>query len=714
MKKLFSTLIIIAMLASGAAQAAAVTVPEPAKTSVSVTDTKAMEKALLNAKSRIDIPEELTEFSAEAFDINMNNTLNPAQTGYRFKWADKEESTTFYLCTDTEGRILSCNYNKPYTDYNHTPTLTAVPREKAVSLSEELLRKLIPEAYADPADRLVFDSISYSEYDAASFSINFKRMKDGSEVSYNTVHLDANYADGAVTVNSLNIGYDYEAEFEAAAEEIAEPAESYRKVFPEELAYRKSLTYSPRKLGADSEKLELMYHMTGAGYISAYSGEEITPKSDVMPYLEEAAADKNYAGGTADAGMLTAEEQKELDALKGLFSAEDAEKYLRSIPQLKLKDGIQTDGSSLRTETGKNKKYILSINMSNNDKKNYQSVSASFDAQRKRLNYISNFIYIPDTRPNNNAPLTEDEINKGNAVIDSFLNTVISDKLGEFSENEQSGEQRYSVSRSFRRLVNGIPYLNNSISVSYDPEHDSISHYSLSYDDDEQFPSAEKALGADEAYAKLLELAPLTKLYIPTEDGYKLAYTINGMPEIDALTGENLDKENEYDAKKVVYDDISGHWCEPIVNELRENGIALNGESFRPDDAITQEDLLRLFMSGKDGRYMMNISTESLYSYSILKGLIAKEDRNEAAAVTREQAFMIMVRAAGFDRVAQLSDIYKVSYSDGDKLSEGSIGYAAILSGMGVINGDGSELRPQDNITRAEAAAMLYRYLKQN
>ena len=145
-----------------------------------------------------------------------------------------------------------------------------------------------------------------------------------------------------------------------------------------------------------------------------------------------------------------------------------------------------------------------------------------------------------------------------------------------------------------------------------------------------------------------------------------------------------------------------------------KNGIALNGESFRPDDAITQEDLLRLFMSGQDGRYMMNISTESLYSYSILKGLIAKEDRNEAAAVTREQAFMIMVRAAGFDRVAQLSDIYKVSYSDGDKLSEGSIGYAAILSGMGVINGDGSELRPQDNITRAEAAAILYRYLKQN
>lgn len=712
MKKLFSTLIIITMLASGAAQAASVTAPAQTESTISVTDTKTMEKALLNAKSRIDIPDGLTEFSAEAVDLSMYQSCTPQQTGYRFKWSEKEDGLSFYIYTDTEGRVLNCYSTSPRPG-GDTTTLTSVPKEEAASLSEALIKKAIPEAYANPSDCLVFDSIRYSEYDNLNFNISFKRMKDGSEVLYNQVSLDANYADGTLTINRLNIGYDYEAEFEAAGEEIDNPAESYRKVFPEEMAYRKSVTYLPRKGEEHIEKVELIYHMTGTGYISAYSGEEITPLSEVMPYLMDSLeSSKNYASGSADLG-LTPEEMKELETIKGLFSEEDAKKYLRSIPQLKLTDDMKTTGSSLTTEGGENRKYILSLNMSNEDEKTKHRVYSSFDAQRKRLTYLNNIIYSADTGTEDNKPLSESEIKKGNAVIDSFLNTVIGDKLSEFSENEQTDEERYSLNRSFRRMVNGIPYLNNAISVSYSPKHDLISSYNISYDDDEQFPSAENALGADEAYAKLLELSPLTKLYIPTEDGYKLAYTISEMPEIDALTGENLNKAADYEAGKTAYDDISGHWCESIITELCDNGIALSGEHFRPDEAITQEDLLRLFLAGQQGRYMLNQDTESLYSYCIGSKLIAEEDRKDAAPVTREQAFIIMVRAAGFDRVAQLSDIYKVSYADGDKLSDGCIGYAAILSGMGVITGDGSELRPQDNITRAEAAAMLYRYLKQ-
>ena len=38
-------------------------------------------------------------------------------------------------------------------------------------------------------------------------------------------------------------------------------------------------------------------------------------------------------------------------------------------------------------------------------------------------------------------------------------------------------------------------------------------------------------------------------------------------------------------------------------------------------------------------------------------------------------------------------------------------GYAAILTGMNIICGNGGNLRPKDNITRAEAAVMLYNYM---
>ena len=37
--------------------------------------------------------------------------------------------------------------------------------------------------------------------------------------------------------------------------------------------------------------------------------------------------------------------------------------------------------------------------------------------------------------------------------------------------------------------------------------------------------------------------------------------------------------------------------------------------------------------------------------------------------------------------------------------------FSGILSGMGVVCGNGGYLRPADNLTRAEALALLYKYL---
>lgn len=713
MKKLLSTLIIISMLASGTAQAAslaAVSVDAPTKASVSVTDSQAMEKALLNVKSRIDIPTELTEFSGGASDYAY-------RTGYSFTWKDKENKYAVSVDSDSEGRILSYSYRTPDRRYSSEQTLTSVPRDTAVSLAEEFLKKAVPEAFADPSDCLVLDSVNFDSYSESGFNVSFNRMKNNSPVMNNSAYIDADYKDGVLTIWMLNLNYDYDAAFENPADEITDSAAAYRSIFPEEMVYSKRYKYSLRNT-EDSEKIHLMYRMKDSGYISAYTGEEITPKSEVMPLAgggAKNAATMEYASDavSADRG-LSPEEEKELETISNLFSVNDAEKYLRSIPQLKLPADLKTEGSSLYSSGEKTKKYTLSLRMNNNSEKEYRSLNASFDAQRKRLTSINNYIpYSKSVYEDERKPLSQDVIEKGNKNIDGFLNTVISDKLGEFSENEQAKEQYYNVSRSFRRLVNGIPYVNDTISVTYDPEQEAISNYNLSYEDEAQFPSAESALSGDEAYAKMLELAPITKLYVPTEDSYRLTYTMDGSPEIDALTGEDLNALDNFIAKDVVYDDISGHWCETAVNELRDNGIALNGTSFRPEDAITQEDLLRLFAAGSSGRYMLNRDTESLYEYCYNSNILTEQERNEKAPVTREQAFIIMVRMAGFERVAKLPDIYKVSYADGDLLSDGNIGYAAILSGMGVITGDGSTIRPKDSITRAETATMLYRYMKQ-
>ena len=66
---------------------------------------------------------------------------------------------------------------------------------------------------------------------------------------------------------------------------------------------------------------------------------------------------------------------------------------------------------------------------------------------------------------------------------------------------------------------------------------------------------------------------------------------------------------------------------------------------------------------------------------------------------------------SGLEEVANLQGIFKVEYADRDEVSDELLGYAAILSGMKVISGDGGYLRPNDNITRAEAETVLYNYM---
>ena len=63
---------------------------------------------------------------------------------------------------------------------------------------------------------------------------------------------------------------------------------------------------------------------------------------------------------------------------------------------------------------------------------------------------------------------------------------------------------------------------------------------------------------------------------------------------------------------------------------------------------------------------------------------------------------------------AELPGIFNCGFSDAGQIAADKLGYAAIVSGLGVISGDGNAIRANDALTNAEAAAMIYNYLKTN
>ena len=95
------------------------------------------------------------------------------------------------------------------------------------------------------------------------------------------------------------------------------------------------------------------------------------------------------------------------------------------------------------------------------------------------------------------------------------------------------------------------------------------------------------------------------------------------------------------------------------------------------------------------------------------EGIVKKEEKNMDGKVTREEAIKYIVRAFGHEPLENMGDIYKVEYNDEAEISPNLKGHIAIARGLGIISKEGN-LRPKDNLTREEAAVLIYNILNRD
>ena len=76
--------------------------------------------------------------------------------------------------------------------------------------------------------------------------------------------------------------------------------------------------------------------------------------------------------------------------------------------------------------------------------------------------------------------------------------------------------------------------------------------------------------------------------------------------------------------------------------------------------------------------------------------------------MTRENAAIMLIEAMGAGNYAKYNDIYVQPFAD---VTENK-GYIGILAAMGVLSGDeNGNFNPKRELTRAEAAIVIYNYL---
>ena len=174
------------------------------------------------------------------------------------------------------------------------------------------------------------------------------------------------------------------------------------------------------------------------------------------------------------------------------------------------------------------------------------------------------------------------------------------------------------------------------------------------------------------------------------------------------------------------FHDIETHWGKEEITFVYERGLISADESgkFRPDDAITRAEFAKLsalLMGYSDGGISITFSDvpKDAWSYRYISALYEKGIINGKSedyfganeAITRQDAAVILYRAqtvAGkvFEQ-GENTFLDKAEIADYAKAAVSALAKAGILQGK-----EGGNFVPDNNITRAEAAAIIARLLR--
>ncbi len=643
-----------------------------------------LQKVLVSVKPRVGVTDEYTEFTSRTFATDSGSS-------YMFNWSTEDGGKNISVTAYEDGVITSYNSYERSDGYDG-PKIASMPKEDAKAIAEAFEDKINPDY---PYETEIFERGGTSLYDGVrnfgiTVYINGVPLSETGSIGVDTVK---------GTVTSYSVWYDPAAavDFESAdafiGADVAKNA--YKEKLGMELVYSSYYDY-------DSDKLTFypayVQKSSYGRYINALTGEVENMNRDYPIFASYGGAAANMKEEDALESGLSPREIEEIDNINGLISKTDIEKQIKDNKTLVVPSDMKAERVNLYKDTSEDT-YFYNISMSSSDDDKYVRVTAN-----AKTGEIISFSMSRDYDVN------EQDI-EYTYRNDNILKALAGGKADEYAYNETaSGYDRYvngaRVERdgAYMTITNGV-----------------LTNYSITYSDVE-FPSVDDAMTADEAADAFFEQMEYKPVCMETyrEDGAHIVpvYAYDGSyTSVNPFTGKLIDWRNREVTSKeeepLSYSDISGHYAESYINALAEYGIGFEGGSFKPDEKITQSDLLTLltFVSGGESVIVRYGSTEQIdaaYARAAAANIIKENERDDDAVITRETASIYLIRAIGAEEYAKYEDIYVTPYAD---VTENK-GYIALLTAMGVVKGDDSgSFNPKREITRAETAVMIYNYL---
>ena len=171
------------------------------------------------------------------------------------------------------------------------------------------------------------------------------------------------------------------------------------------------------------------------------------------------------------------------------------------------------------------------------------------------------------------------------------------------------------------------------------------------------------------------------------------------------------------------------HWAYKEITEMAEKGIikGYDNRTFRPNNEVTRAEFAKIMIAAADvdmdkrsvsqtfkdvpkshwAFYYVEYAKPYLTGYKSGSTYTYKPDNS----AVREDIAVALVRLLGYDKKYKADMNQLKKFRDSDDISPALRSYIAIAIQTDLMKGNNNNFRPQDPITRAEAASLLYRAL---
>lgn len=669
---------------------------------------KELENAIIKAKTIFDITSDYDEFY-----YNINSYSSNLE--FYLRWYDStEKAGGIEVTIDADGMIKGY-YKYNYNVHREENTLPKVSKEEGLEIANNFLKKVAPELvdkvmYVESNDPLnVYDRVYY---------YNFYRIENGVPFYQNNVYVNVDNMTGEV--QSFNCYWDKNIEFDSKDGIIGlkDAQKAYADKIGLKLVYK--LDYSDRQV------------TPYVVYTSLYTGRSIDAKigevvsfNDFIIYGRDIATKEMGSANASDGVTLSPEELEAISKAKEIISKEEAEKTARQI--LQISNEYKLSSINLYSAWLDKDSFIWNMYFNNKDE---SSISISIDAKNKDI--LSFYKYTPYEEKAVVKYNREQSLKK----VEEFIKKVQKDKfnsveLMDINEpivrplSEELPRQQYFT---FTRKVGDAYFQGDGFNLNVNAITGEVTSYSYNWYKG-QLPSVDKSIGLEKAYDILfnkigMELQYVKDNYIAYDEqekelNAKLVYAIkNDKPlNIDAFNGDLLYGFNRpyKDYSVSQYTDIEDSYSKDQIETLAKYGIGFSGDKFNPKANIKQKEFLYLLLKAKS--YYYDISdqdkdfVEKLYKYMINEKIVKENEKSPESIVTKEEVAKYIVRALGYEKVANIEGIYKLSFKDSNKVSSELMGYVAIATGLGIVEAEGDNLSPKANMTREQAAVVIFNLL---